>query len=362
MSSTLLAAMKRRLGPPTDLEPDDRVVLFPSLGHLSPEGREWIVAVHGDVFAAGKVSLGKRVLLKVLRRALRASEAALATPLFQQRASRFLALDRAGRRLAVRVGEEIHLLPKRTRGNGHFHAAVRVPAGQSGNAEISHGAAAALPVEVYGLGVQDAAPVAAGKAWLVPPRGLSVISDIDDTLKHSLVACKRTLLANTFLRPFETIPGMAEVFRRWASAGTAFHYVSSSPWQLYEHLAEHLAMEGFPGGSFHLRPFRLRDQLLRPVLLLRRSGKARVIRSILATFPQRRFVLVGDSGEYDPEIYGFMGRKYPDQVAGICIRQLGGECDSPERFAKALRGVRPEIVRLYRQADELADVPLPHAT
>src|SRR6185295_2069331 len=114
--------------------------------------------------------------------------------------------------------------------------------------------------------------LATGQAYLLPPTGESVISDIDDTLKHSQVACKKTLLANTFLRPYETIPGMAGVFRDWWAEGAAFHYVSSSPWQLYEHLAAHLADEGFPTGSFHLRHFRLRDHLLRRILLLRRSG------------------------------------------------------------------------------------------
>jgi phosphatidate phosphatase APP1 len=356
MSRSLLAVMKRRSRPVTDLDHEDRVVLFPSLGHLSPGGGEWIVSVHGDVFAAGKVSLGKRVLLKLLQRAMRAPQEAFATPLFQERIARFLAIDRPGRRVAVQIGDEIHALPKRTRRNGHFVAALRIASERAMSLGAQNGAAlGCLPFQVCGT----AAPLAAGQAYLLPARGLSVISDIDDTLKHSFVGCKRTLLANTFLRPFETIPGMAAVFRDWAAGGAAFHYVSSSPWQLYEHLAAHLAGEGFPHGSFHLRSFRLRDQLLRRVMLTRRSGKANVIRSILRTFPERRFLLVGDSGELDPEIYGYMGRKFPQQVAGICIRQLGGVCDTRERFEKAFRGLSPSLVRLYRSAEDLADVPLP---
>src|SRR5439155_2309238 len=132
--------------------------------------------------------------------------------------------------------------------------------------------------------------------------------------------------------------------------GAAFHYVSSSPWQLYEHLVAHLAEEGFPTGSFHLRSFRLRDHLLRRILMLRRSGKAGVIRSLLKMFPQRQFLLVGDSGERDPEIYGAMARRYPRQVAGILIRQLSGERGVRRRYARAFRRVDPKRLTLFEDA------------
>jgi phosphatidate phosphatase APP1 len=281
----------------------------------------------------------------------------MASELFQQRIARFLALDRGGRRLAVRIGEQIHVLPKKSRRNGHFLASVRIPVGELASGELVNcHASAALPVHVCGL--DHPLPVAAGQAYLVGRTGLSVISDIDDTLKHSYVGCKRTLLANTFLRPFEAIPGMAPLFREWAAQEAAFHYVSSSPWQLYRHLAEHLADEGFPAGSFHLRSFRLRDHLIRSILMLRRSGKASVIRALFKTFPQRRFLLVGDSGEADPEIYGAMARRFPQQVTGILIRQLDGPKDRPARFVRAFRKVPIATVRLFREADELKDVRL----
>lgn len=349
--------MTRRPAALSNLLPEDRVVLFPSLGYLSAGGEHWNVGVHGDVFAAAKVGLTKRMLLRLLQRAMRAGEAEMASELFQQRIARFLALDRSGRRVAVRIGEQVHVLPKKTRRNGHFQASVRVPVNVLGSADASHGhVAAPIPLEVCGLG--DPLPLAAGQVYLMNQTGLSVISDIDDTLKHSHVICKRTLLANTFLRPFETIPGMAPLFRSWAEQGAAFHYVSSSPWQLYPHLAEHLTEEGFPAGSFHLRAFRLRDHLIRRILMLRRSGKASVIRAMFKTFPQRRFLLVGDSGEIDPEIYGAMARRFPRQVAGILIRQLDGPKNAPARYAKAFRSVPFDLVRLYRDASELADLQI----
>jgi phosphatidate phosphatase APP1 len=324
------------------------------VGHLSSDGEHWIVDVHGDVSAPSKLSFGKRMLLKLLARAMRAGHTDLCSSLFQERIARFVAKDRGGRRVAVRIGEAIYRLPKKTRRNGHFQAAVLVPRSLADHFAENAAVGAEQYLQLDMLGAD-----AMGQAYLINPTGLSVISDIDDTLKHSYVACKQTLLANTFLRPFEAIPGMARVFRDWWSEGAAFHYVSSSPWQLYEHLAEHLVSEGFPSGSFHLRPFRLRDHLLRRLLMLRRTGKVGVIRNLLKRFPRRQFLLVGDSGEHDPEIYGAMARRYPRQVAGILIRQLAGERDIRRRYVRAFRGVNPARLKLFEDARELAELRLP---
>jgi hypothetical protein len=98
--------------------------------------------------------------------------------------------------------------------------------------------------------------------------------------------------------------------------------------------------------------------LLRILVLLRRSGKAGVIRLLFKTFPQRRFLLVGDSGEADPEVYGAVARRYPQQLAGILIRQVETRRNSPARFQKAFRGIPAGAVRMFRDAEELACEPL----
>lgn len=350
---SLLEEMTHRLRPQSNLANEDQVVLFPSLGHLAPDGKHWLIDVHGDVFAPGRLNLGKRVLLRLLKRTMRARTEEFESTIFQERIARFVASDRPGKRIVLGIGEQLFALPKKTRRNGHFQDTLRI----STTAASRCAETAAVGSEKY-LETSIFGSQTLGQAYLVDPQGLSVISDIDDTLKHSHVLCKRTLLTNTFLRPFETIPGMAAVFRRWWADGAAFHYVSSSPWQLYGHLAEHLAEEGFPTGSFHLRHFRLRDHLLRRLLLLRRSGKLSVIRRLMRRFPQRRFLLVGDSGEHDPEIYGTLARRFPQQVVGVMIRELSSQRAAPRRFAKAFRKVDPALVTLFRDAGELAHVNL----
>lgn len=370
MPVKLLARIARRRSVITDLAGSDCARLFPSLGHLEADGRHWRIQVHGEVFAAGKVTLGKRFLLKLLQRAMRVPESEFASELFRDRIHRFLAVDGKGKRVAVECGDAVHVIPKRTRPNGHFFGTVRLPvellpSPSAANAAGEQAAPAPLGatysrkprrIDLAVHRPDQPSPPIATPAYLLPDRGVSVISDIDDTLKHSHVACKRTLLANTFLREFVPIPGMAELFRRWDTEGAAFHYVSSSPWQLFSHLADHLSEQQFPEGSFHLRTFRLRDHLIRRILMLRRSGKAAVIRGILQTYPGRKFLLVGDSGEHDPEIYGAMARKFPRQVIGIHIRQVAGPGNKPQRFARAFRAVPYEVVRLFREPEELADI------
>ena len=337
---------------PTNLTRDETVALFPSLGHLEEDGRTWRVQVHGEVFTrAERISLGKRILLKLLQRAMKVTPEALEGEIFQQRIERFLAVDLAGKKIAVTIGHDEHILPKKSRGNGHFQATLRISAGEL--AELQQAGAYDEGKLTLGACLPEGGTCFPGMVHLLPREGVSVISDIDDTLKHTHVLSRQALLANTFLREFEPIPGMATLFREWSGQGAAFHYVSSSPWQLYRNLAALFEMEGFPEGSFHLLAFRLRDHLMRRILLMRRSGKGSVIKGILKMFPERRFVLVGDSGEADPEIYAGIARKFPRQVARVFIREVAGPRTSAKRFLKAFRAIPRNLATTFKDPEEL---------
>lgn len=347
--------MSRRPGHETNLEQDDKVVLFPSLGHRTSDGSGWQVQVHGEVFSNGKVGFTKRFLLSLLKRAMGAAEADVQSETFQRRISRFIAIDGGGKYVAVTIGSNVHVLPKASRPNGHFLETFRIS--DDDLAELTSGGY--LQDGLLRLGIRNSIGEQTpfeGRVHLVGETGLSVISDIDDTLKHSEVLSRQTLLRNTFLNSFQSVEGMGNVLRNWQSQGAAFHYVSSSPWQLYSHLQELFYQEGFPIGSFHLRAFRLRDHLIRRILMLRRSGKATVIRNIISIFPQRKFVLVGDSGEHDPEIYVQMARKFPDQIVKILIRDLGGKNSTQARFQSLVRYIKPGTLQVYRTAAELPDL------
>ena len=99
---------------PTNMTRDETVELFPSLGHLEADGRTWRVLVHGEVFSrAEQISLGKRILLQLLQRAMKATPEELQSDIFRQRIERFLAVDRAGKKITLRIGHDVHILPKK---------------------------------------------------------------------------------------------------------------------------------------------------------------------------------------------------------------------------------------------------------
>ena len=180
-----------------------------------------------------------------------------------------------------------------------------------------------------------------GRALVVPAQGLSVISDIDDTVKITQVRDQQQMLLNTFARRFAAVPGMAEHYRQLArNPQTRFHYLSSSPIQLAPALGAFLQGERFPPGSIHLRESTTWRTLI-PGDGEGRSHKLASIRRLMEDFPDRRFLLVGDSGELDPEIYGEVARAQAQRIEGIVIRNASGEDRNAPRYASAFEGVAP---------------------
>ena len=201
------------------------------------------------------------------------------------------------------------------------------------------------------------ARVFAGKVQLIPRAGITVISDIDDTIKHSEVRDKVQLGLNTFAREFRATPGTAALYKRWAQGGgrVVFHYVSGSPFQLFSDLAEFARRDGFPEGSFHLRPFRLKDSSAAQFFGDPKAFKLATIRPIVQQFKDRRFILVGDSAEDDPDVYAILASEFPN-VAAILIRDVTNETLESPRYTKLFAGVPARVQRrVFRETSELDD-------
>lgn len=160
---------------------------------------------------------------------------------------------------------------------------------------------------------------------------LGVISDMDDTVLQSeitsfLRAARLMLLENARTRlPF---PGVAAFYRalergaRGAASNPIF-YVSSSPWNLHDVIADFLDAQEIPTGPMLLRDWDIGRDMLRT-----RDYKLAQIREILVTYPTLPFILVGDSGQEDPEIYGAIVREFPGRILAIYIRNVS---QHPER-------------------------------
>ncbi|KAI9358157.1 hypothetical protein BD770DRAFT_387988 [Pilaira anomala] len=164
-------------------------------------------------------------------------------------------------------------------------------------------------------------PTSYGLVNLIEPNGISVISDIDDTIKCTKVlAGARTVLINTFFNPTCAVPGMAETYSQWYRQGASFHYVSNSPFQLTHMLNKFRENHEFPPGSFHLRE----STGLISKIVPSKPGHSKYdsICGILRDFPHRKFILVGDSGEIDLEIYTRVATEFPNQIIKIFIRDV----------------------------------------
>jgi phosphatidate phosphatase APP1 len=196
----------------------------------------------------------------------------------------------------------------------------------------------------------------AQRALEVPPRParvlvpsaaaqFGVVSDMDDTVLQSRItsflrAAQLMLLENARTRlPFPGVAGFYRALERGRlapGAANPIFYVSSSPWNLYDVIADFLAAQEIPVG-----PMLLRDWDLGPALLRSRDYKLAQIRDILRTYPSLPFLLVGDSGQEDPEIYSALVREFPARILAIYIRNVTPD---PARTA-AIRVLASEVER-----------------
>ncbi|KAK5048999.1 hypothetical protein LTR84_005421 [Exophiala bonariae] len=153
-------------------------------------------------------------------------------------------------------------------------------------------------------------------------RGVSMISDIDDTIKHSAIASgAREIFKNTFIRDLGdlTIKGVKEWYTKMSSLGVQMHYVSNSPWQLYPVLRSYFSLAGLPPGSFHLKQY---SGMLQGIFEPAAERKRGSLDRIMSDFPDRKFILVGDSGEADLEVYTDVVLDNPGRVLGVFIRDV----------------------------------------
>jgi phosphatidate phosphatase APP1 len=150
-----------------------------------------------------------------------------------------------------------------------------------------------------------------------PDVSFGIVSDIDDTILESNVQKVGRMIRQTFTGSALTrapFPGAPELYRDLGTGANPIFYVSSSPWNLHAFLLAFLRHRGFPLG-----PVLLRDLLGTSA---GREQKHARIREILELHPQLRFVLIGDSGEKDPEIYADIVRTFPGRILAVYIREV----------------------------------------
>jgi len=327
--------------PVSDLKSDETILFYPTLAAPAEKGG-WDVRIHGCVYELER----RRFTLAALRTALRLDGIKLnhsEVTNFNTRGRLFCADNERNHHVVVRIGDQTYELGK-SAPNGHFEKEIHLDALPNTNASF---------LEITAMLKPDDAREFKGVAMIVPATGLSVVSDIDDTIKISDVLNRSALIRRTLLEPFEAVPGMADVYRSWATNGAQFHYVSASPWQLYLPLVEFARTNGFLQGSWNMRQWRLKDRSFKSIFEKPDHYKIETITPLLRQFPQRRFVLVGDSGERDPEAYAALARKFPMQVAAIFIRDVTGQGADAERYRTNFAGLPDGLWRVFKNPSEI---------
>lgn len=180
-----------------------------------------------------------------------------------------------------------------------------------------------IPIECY---VEIDPTIRTSTQMMIPNKNAeyAVISDIDDTIMHTGVSSflKWRLFYNSMLKhakkrkPLIGVSPFYKALRKGTDGkqNNPFFYISNSPWNLYNYLNQFLQQYNFPEGPILLRDFAFpgtkgyRNE---------KNHKQREIINIFKTYPELKFIMIGDSAEHDASIYSDVAKQFPDRV--ICI-------------------------------------------
>lgn len=210
---------------------------------------------------------------------------------------------------------------------------------------------------------QQRTPVKTTGEVLVPPPGVKyvVVSDIDDTVLQADVANMFKMARNVFLGNAHTrlpFPGVAALYRALFHGKTGnemnpLFYVSASPWNLYDLLSQFFHLQDIPiGPVLFLRNWGISREELLPVH--NRNYKLNTIRQMIEFYPDKPFILIGDSSQEDPEIYAELTALYPKRIQAVYIRNVTRNPKRPESIKELAKRVVEAGSTLVLADDSLA--------
>jgi phosphatidate phosphatase APP1 len=281
----------------------------------SEEGRLVITPYRGfgrDPFdsAQGRREMLVRGRVLVEKRVTRATEAEALWRNIVNTYRRFQSDEVAGARVLARHRDAV--VQTVTDDEGYFQ--VRLEPQELDAQSLWH----EVQLEVPGTDVRALAHV------MMPPADaeFAVISDIDDTIVHtnatSLIGMVRSVIRNAAARtPFE---GVTALYRALHRDRNPIFYVSSSPWNLYDLLHDFMNVNSIPHGPMFLQDWGIDEKTF--LLASHEDHKLAQIQTLIDYYADRRFVLIGDSGQHDPEIYLRVIQAHPARIVAAFIRDV----------------------------------------
>ncbi|KAI1084654.1 hypothetical protein F5B20DRAFT_522641 [Whalleya microplaca] len=193
-------------------------------------------------------------------------------------------------------------------------------------------------------------------AYLVPPTGYTVVSDIDDILRVTKIYVPKEGLLNSFARAFTPWMNMPEIYANWSATipDFHFHYLTTTPEQVTRNYMEFI-YKTYPLGSFDTRPLNFSD------VSATLSIRGFLLTKLFDTFPRRKFVLVGDTTNSDVmRDYPQLARDRPDQVQCVLLRNTTAT-DSEDLFpydTGGFEGVEQRKYMFFVTPDDLRGVDI----
>jgi len=157
---------------------------------------------------------------------------------------------------------------------------------------------------------------------------ISIISDIDDTVLESSATDLWQSAKVTFLHNAETriaVKGMSGLYNAildqniFEKDKSQMFYVTSSSWSLFSILSRFLTLNDFPLGPILMQSVGVTNNKFRS---RGHSHKLDKIKVILNMSGETKFVLVGDSGQEDREIFLEIARWFPERIFAVLVRKV----------------------------------------
>lgn len=346
-TNTTTSGIADALAPP--LPADTAILLYPS--YTKVRENEFITRVKGSIYCNGSMSTKNRLLLGLAQRLTKSSTPQLGDELESELKDAIVNQD------SLESGEQPSNAPiqpssdtVKERMRGILSRQIqKTPLNISISAKdpVDHVIGAKLYSDSFGMfeislmtpyepsfvvveSALDTNVVQVTPTTVIPEHGISIITDIDDTVRETgVLGDKREVFRNVFSKPFGEceIPGM----RDWLAElhtdyNAAIHYVSNSPWQIYNIVSGFLDYFNFPVSSIHLRQYsgNLISSFTQPSAERKRPSMV----NLMNDFPLRKFILIGDSGEQDLEAYMSLLPTFEHQIYAIYIRVVPGSLSS----------------------------------
>lgn len=252
---------------------------------------------------------------------------------------RFESDEIAGAKLAVRLADSEHQVVTDEEGYFTLEKNWETPPVPAGNLWLP------ASVQLLESPKGGALPTSGSQAELLLPAedaSFGIISDIDDTVlqTHVTSRLKLKMAYATFFKdshqrlPMEGIPDLMRALEKGSDGlrQNPVFYVSDSPWNIYDLLADFMELQNLPKGPILLRDYgthMLQRSAERPV------HKLDAFRKIMGMYPDLPFVMLGDTASKDADYYLQMAEEFSGQVLAIYIRQTRDN-DNARRIAKLI--------------------------